>query len=41
MSEAQPLMNPTGILLTDDEPHSESLDQQEELGILQALDLLE
>ena len=41
MTEAQPLTNPEGKLLTDDEPESESLDQQEELGILQVLDQLE
>ena len=41
MTEAQPLTNPEGKLLTDDEPESGSLDQREKLGILQVLDQLE
>ena len=41
MTEAQHLTNPKGKLLTDDEPESGSLDQQEKLGILQVLDQLE
>ena len=32
MTEAQPLTNPEGKLLKDDEPNSESLDQLEQVS---------